>query len=472
MTTNRFTIYVLTGLLALTATAGSGCKKYLEVDLPKTEVLTSSVFSNDDAAKLAIAGLYLGMKNTFLYNTTRYAAFSADELTYYISYVTYDPMVADKVDVANVGTQELWDNFYSTIYNANAIIENAEASTGLTTAYKTQIIGEAKFFRAFSHFYLVNLFGKVPLITTTDVTKTMYAPRTPVDSVYAQIKADLTDAMNTLPADYAIAAGERIRANKWAAVALLARVYLYTKDWANAEAMSAAVMSNSNYTLQTAANINNVFKKNNTESILQWQRSQGNTTEALLYLNTYTFNGYFDHRMQPGLVSSFETGDLRKANWMLTATYSNTGGSGTFSTPYKYKRASATPNDENYVFLRLGEQYLIRAEARAQLNNTSGAQADINAIRNRAGLANTTANNKASLLAAIEQERRVEFFCEWGHRWFDLKRWPSLVSPATKTRADDVLGALKTTWTSTAVFFPIPATAITTNPYLEQNSGY
>jgi hypothetical protein len=74
-------------------------------------------------------------------------------------------------------------------------------------------------------------------------------------------------------------------------------------------------------------------------------------------------------------------------------------------------------------------------------------------------------------MAAIENERRHELFCEWGHRWFDLKRWPSLTTPG-KTRADDVLGALKTTWKSSAVLYPIPLSAITNNPNLTQNAGY
>jgi len=121
----------------------------------------------------------------------------------------------------------------------------------------------------------------------------------------------------------------------------------------------------------------------------------------------------------------------------------------------------------------VAEQYLIRAEARAQQNNISGAQADVNVIRNRAGLANdTTMTDKATAMAAIENERRHELFCEWGHRWFDLKRWPSLTSPATQTRADDVLGTLKSTWTSTSILFPIPQPARNNNPNLTQNEGY
>jgi hypothetical protein len=131
--------------------------------------------------------------------------------------------------------------------------------------------------------------------------------------------------------------------------------------------------------------------------------------------------------------------------------------------PYKYKSLVFGANAEYYTLLRLAEQYLIRAEARAEQGNVSGAQADINVIRNRAGLGNTTAGDQASLLAAVAQERRIELNCEWGHRWLDLKR--------TGT-ASAVLGAEKTTWTATGILWPIPSSEISANSNLVQNAGY
>ena len=116
------------------------------------------------------------------------------------------------------------------------------------------------------------------------------------------------------------------------------------------------------------------------------------------------------------------------------------------------------------MVLRLAEQYLIRAEARAQQNNISGAQSDVNVIRNRAGLANTTATTQGTLLSAIEHERQIELFAEWGHRWMDLKR---------TNRADAILGPLKSSnWQSSDVLFPIPLTQIQNDPNFTQNSGY
>ena len=132
--------------------------------------------------------------------------------------------------------------------------------------------------------------------------------------------------------------------------------------------------------------------------------------------------------------------------------------------PFKYKVMSGTNLTEYYITLRLAEQFLIRAEARAQQGNISGAKTDVNVIRTRAGLPNTTANDKGGLLNAIEQERRIELFAEWGHRWFDLKR---------TGRATTVLGSLKpATWQPTDELWPIPQSQINLNPSLTQNNGY
>jgi hypothetical protein len=382
--------------------------------------------------------------------------------------VNYDQFTGNKILTSSSVAQAFWDNNYNLVHGCNSIIKYAGASTGMSDTYKKQFINEAKFVRAFCYFHLVNLFGEVPLVLETDVTKTAYLPRTAVADVYAQIKTDLLDARNNLPADYVIAGNSRIRANKWAATALLARVYLYTGDYTNAEAMATELINyTSLYALLPSTSIASVFKKNQTESILEWNATGNyvNTAEGTDFLLYYNRSKLIFYPFRSDFLNSFETGDLRKTNW--TFTYN------TFTTAYKYKRTTSdATNDEDLVVLRLPEQYLIRAEARAQQNNIDSARADINKIRNRAGLGNVaTIVDKSTTMTAIENERRHELFCEWGHRWFDLKRWPSLTTSG-KTRADDVLGALKTTWTSTAVLYPIPDNPRIANPNLTQNDGY
>ncbi len=99
-------------------------------------------------------------------------------------------------------------------------------------------MGEARFFRAFCYFYLVNLFGDVPLATTTDSTINARLPRIPSDEVYQQIITDLKEAESLLSTEYLDAnlksyggLPERVRPTKWAASAMLARVYLYQEGF-------------------------------------------------------------------------------------------------------------------------------------------------------------------------------------------------------------------------------------------------
>jgi hypothetical protein len=121
-----------------------------------------------------------------------------------------------------------------------------------------------------------------------------------------------------------------------------------------------------------------------------------------------------------------------------------------------FYRSPAT--DPSYI-IRIAEVYLIRAEARAQQNELTGALSDLNVIRNRAGLANSTAAAQQDILLAIENENRVEFALE-PHRWFDLVR---------TGRAQAVLGITD----ATKLLFPIPVNEVTlSNGVLTQNPGY
>src|SRR5207244_6787281 len=114
------------------------------------------------------------------------------------------------------------------------------------------------------------MFGDVPLALTTDPETNVLLSRTPKAQVYDQIKTDLKDAEELLSGNYLDATllkttSERVRPTKWAAAALLARVYLYTSDWANADAQATQVINSGLYSLPSA--LNDVFLKNSNEAI-------------------------------------------------------------------------------------------------------------------------------------------------------------------------------------------------------------
>ena len=375
---------------------------------------------------------------------------------------------------------EYWNSAYRFIYICNEAIEGLSASTSLTPAVQQQLLGEAKFTRAFLYFYLVNLYGSVPLATSSDYEVNARLSRSPVDTVYQQIVKDLNDAQGLLADNYMgpdvkTLTPERVRPNKWAAMALLARVYLFKGDYPNAEAQATAVINHSSvYGLTT---LDSVFLKNSREAIWQLQPifTGWNTEDAKVFIIPASgpSYGYLGHPvyLSSDLLNSFEPGDQRSVpgNWIDSVSYAvSQTERDTVYFPYKYKSATfGSPVTEYLMVLRLGEQYLIRAEARAHLGEATAVD-DLNAIRNRAGLPNYTGlTDQASLLAAILHERRVELFSEWGHRWLDLKRTNTV--DAVMTAACAAKGG---TWQSYQQWYPILASDIEKDQNLVQNTGY
>src|SRR5690606_1407442 len=157
----------------------------------------------------------------------------ADELTYFGgSGVSGQFLYLNALLPSTGQVSTMWNESYHQIYLANAVLQGVEQSASLTDAEKAQLRGEALFVRALVHFYLVNEFGDVPYITTTDYQQNSLVLRMPTERVYEKIANDLQEAATLLPQDYYSA--NRTRPNTFAARALLARTYLYMGLWAEA----------------------------------------------------------------------------------------------------------------------------------------------------------------------------------------------------------------------------------------------
>lgn len=463
-------------LFAGTAILNISCKKIVEIPAPEGTITTPQVFETEAVATAAMAGVYHTMINangTNLSNgaITIWAGASADEFKFFLTNnSTNNEFLYNNLTSSNAKVQgSFWQNGFSIIYGANSVIEGLNTSTGVRDSVKSELIAEAKFVRAFCNFYLTNLFGDIPIINDINwrITKTL--SRSGITDVYHQIITDLIDAYNILPADFSVGKRQRIIPNKYAAAALLARAYLYSGDSENAELTANDIISNSTL-FALESNLDDVFKINSSETI--WQLQQSNTD----FPYYATAEGYqiipYDATSQPfiylrdELLNSFEESDKRKQQWIDSTVYYNT----TYYYPKKYRIGEAQQTSigeyfEYYMVFRLAEQFLIRAEARAKQNKLTEAINDINTIRERAGLPLLpTGLNQEQILEAIEQERKIELFAEWGHRWLDLKRW---------NRADKELGLIKgNNWQSSDQLYPIPVNDLLTNPNLTQNQGY
>src|SRR5690606_35336026 len=136
---------------------------------------------------------------------------------------------------------------------------------------------------ALCHFYMVNLYGDIPLVLTTDVRTNSQTERSAVPVIYEQMIADLLDAKMDLPEDYSHVSGvERVRATKWAAAALLARAYLCQNDYTKSESEAQEIINSGKYHLLSASGI---FNKNNAEAIFQFANNStdNNGVTAFIY---------------------------------------------------------------------------------------------------------------------------------------------------------------------------------------------
>lgn len=443
----------------------TSCGKFTDIKAPIIFLDKADVFENDATAKAAINHLYfIAYENSFangdINSVTRIAGIYADEFTSYSNALDIIELEHCNMTPNNPYGGALWNSKYSLIYKGNAIIESLENSTQISEPIKNRLIGESLFIRAFCHFYLTCVFGDVAYITGTDYRENTLAERVSSVNVLEAIKDDLVEATKLLPDTYLADANERIRPNKWAATALLARIYLYLEDWSAAE-REASLLINQASMFQLSS-INDVFLKNSKEAIWQLKptRSNFNTNEGAQFILTGKPSSL---SLDEEFVNAFEAEDARRKRWIGHVTV---GGS-TWFFPHKYKiRMGGSPLDEYSVVLRLAEQYLIRAEARTKLNKLTDAAADIDALRSRAELPllnDFQRSSESNLLKEIIQERRAEFFTEWGHRWFDLKRTGQL---------DAVMSLKKPNWKPRSAIFPIPQSEINVNPKIKQNEGY
>lgn len=449
-------------LLLLTA-----CEKELELEEPNTIITSNVVFSNDETAKSALQGIYnqlylSNFSSGYLGSVSVLCGLSSDNLK---------PINANKLELMEFQEHELldnnsynmgvWQSAYNIIYLTNALLEGLENSTQISPEVTKQLEGEAKFIRAFTYFYLINLYGDVPLVLTTDYATNAVVNRAPTIDVYQQIIKDLNVSAELLGENYR--EGERTYVNRYVAMALLARVHLYLENWGLAETYSSEVIAQfSKYTL--IDDLDQVFLANSQEAI--WQLSpigrganMTNTNEGLAFIINSSM-AYV--KLSEDLWNDMEEEDERRTHWVnyyeeLDAHYA-----------FKYKiYYSSDPVTEYSMVLRLAEQYLIRAEARAQQNNLSDAIADLDKIRGRAGLDLLSITNpgisKEALLQEILKERRHELFTEWGHRWFDLKR---------TGKAEEILAPISPGWEDTDKLYPIPGDERMKNPNLSQNPGY
>ena len=418
---------------------------------PQSSIEASEAFKTKKDIDKGILGAYASFQSLSYYGRTFYlfSDLSADNLSHPLAATAavYAEVNNNNILPENGSVSGIWSLAYDGINVANNVVQKVPTIEGMTSEEQDKALAELYFIRALNHFNLLNYFGGVPIkLEPTIGVGNLDAPRNTVGEVYAQIIDDLTFA-----ADKLTTSGNKTRASKFAAKALLARVYLYQKDYPKAIAMATDVIKNGNYSLLT--NYRDVFTDESSESIFEIFFSQLERNRIAEYNFPTSLNGRREVEPSADLVSSYQTGDAR-----FNASLAFAG-----TNAYAIKYDDLSLGADNVIVLRLADMYLIRAEAEANLPtvNVQAVRDDINKIRNRANLGSTSETSVSKLVRIIENERRFEFAFE-GHRWFDLVR---------TNRATAVLPNVKSI---NQTLFPIPLDEILTNndPGMVQNPGY
>ncbi|MBB4119903.1 hypothetical protein GGR32_002215 [Mesonia hippocampi] len=441
------------------------CEDFVEVETPDHQLPVAVVFENQETANSAMLGIYyqlfrsVAFSNGHSSSVTALAGLSAGILVPVDATNTvFTEFMQHEVLPQNPNNLKLWSSTYQTVYMVNSFLEGLEASDSLPEELANQLRGEALFVRGFTYFYLKQLYGNVPLILTSDYRLNASATSNTPEEIQTQILADLQIAENLLSDAYP--QQERTVVNSYAVKALLARISLFDKNWELAlEYSNQVIAKTALYSLEE--NVNDVFLANSKEAIWQISPLGGGNSTTNTHEWTIFSSAFPQLRLKPGFESNFETGDLRKEHWIEqhseNATYR----------PFKYK-AGNTGNvvTEYSMVFRLAEQYLIRAEAQAQLGNMPAAIAAIDHIRERAGIPLIAQSqpqiSKEDFLTLLLEERERELFSEWGHRWFDLGRTNKL---------DNIFNS-SPFWSETDSLYPIPEEERIKNPNLTQNPGY
>ncbi|MBU6340149.1 MAG: RagB/SusD family nutrient uptake outer membrane protein [Bacteroidetes bacterium] len=479
-------------LLVLSAFLGS-CQKFLDVE-PESQSIAVSNTSADSVyyksaaeVEAALAGAYSDFKNEY-YQLDYFVNGDAQSDDAYAGGDNPANFQIDdyKLDATNSNVSRDWAYLYATIGKTNTIINNVNAvkDPALSAERKNQIIGEASFIRAFMYFQLVQLWGPVPLqlkevktisAANLDAIYSLIFPaRSEETAVYTQIIADLQVALEKVRET----AEHKGFATKGAVNAMLAKVYATQTphDWAKVKQYCDAVITGGYSLLTNYDHLWDNQHENSSEAIFEINYNGGATdgnwgTKIFRGLDWKKFN-----LPANDLVYAFDAaGDTKRKNASITFL----DVTGKWSDPHwpqnKYPfinkyRNFAEGSNQNYIFIRLADILLLKAEALNEMGDVPGAASLVNTIRTRAGLANTSASNQAEMRLAIEKERRLELAFE-GIRWYDLKR---------TGRAIEVMNAavgvnqqnLGYNLTPNRLIWPIPQAELDKNSKLTQNAGY
>lgn len=461
--------------IAIIALVLSSCSDQLDLD-PITEKSASNFYSSEQEVETAVLGAYAQLQKNELYGLDLIGVGEISGEDAFEEIAANDGGRFGQLDdfttnASNDLVGDIWRESYVGIQRTNIVLNRITDVEYDDNTIKNNRIGEMKFLRALLYFNLVRLYGDVPLTTeeTTNPSDFFGQGRTSASAVYTQIELDLNDAIQNLPSDSNKSVG---RPAKGAAQAVLADVQMNQGKYGEAVTTLTSLVTATDYELMpTTSDVFGVANEGNSEILFEVQfasgvngNDEGESAASQFRPSGTTANAKGHNLPSVEFANLFELGDTRKDDYVGLDAAANPF---YFSLKYDVSTTGADDGGSDHIVIRFADVLLKYAEA---LNESGGANAAmyLNMVRNRAGLANTTATTESELRDAIEMERRFEFIGE-GHRWFDLKRTGKAIETMN---AWFTTNSINVTIDADNLILPIPQSQIDTDPAITQNSGY
>lgn len=475
----KYFLYILTVVIL------TSCSDFLDLQ-PEFQVSENSFYKSADDIETALIGNYAELQDLHNASLLYLGELTTDNAEIQWTSPTVSEVESDEVNLtaANGFLNTTWTTCFSIISGSNNVLSRID-NLDFNESLKGQLKGESLFLRAYSYFYLVRIFGEVPIVEVAfrspNEIMAFDMSRKPVSEVYNLIILDLTEAANLLEGVEGLS---KSRASTGAAKTLLGKVYLTLKQFDPAAGILKEVIDSNRYSLEN--DYQKLFTNGNDElpeSIFEIKYLSGNVGEGNSFSSIFT-PARFDMAIFPGnmqgsgrilptpdMANSYEEGDLRRGLSIGDSVFLVTG---------EYEReiyglkfvdfTTGIVGDGgiNFTSLRYADVLLMYAEALNETDKIEEAHTYLNLVRDRAGLQALSGRSKAEFALVLEKERRAEFFLE-GHRWFDLVR-TGRIQVVMNTYFQDL--GLNFSVADHELIMPIPLREIDIDPNLQQNPGY
>lgn len=483
---------------------GVGCSKVLDQDV-KGSYTPGGFFTSDANAVLGVNAAYKALSFNAGFNNAIWVlgdVASDDAIKGGLAgdQADFDAINNFSILPTNAAVEAVWQNYYNGVFQCNVVLDGlAAGNTAVSESVKQSCVAQAKFLRAYYYFILTTSYGNIPLHLKVETALESQTHAVAQDTIFAHIEADCISAAASLPTT----ASDFGRVTKGAALALLAKTYLFHTSLANHNqlaAQAAQQVETLGYSL-TAKYYDNfsAATKNNTEVILTVNQISGTLglgNELNAWFAPRSINGYGFFYPTQSLVDNYEKATGGEVDPRLDYTVARAGHpyfdkafDASWTTTGYLTKKMVQPLSEvpattknvgtvNYEALRLADILLIEAEALNENNQSTAALVPLNKIRKRAResylydntlpgygtipaglLPDITVTDQAQLRAIIRRERRSELALEF-HRFYDVIRYGSAYATAALSTDAPNFNY------NNNKFFPLPQSERDANPNL------